>query len=69
MIKYIELTTDERTHDLYERREKARRDQAMFLKDSMLRVAKNLLDFGDPIEKIITVTGLTREVIENLNHD
>ena len=31
-----------------------------------MAVAKNLLRVGDSIEKIITVTGLTREDIESL---
>ena len=50
MIKYIELTADERIRDRIERQEKARRDQAMFLKQRECEIAKNLLNLGDPIE-------------------
>jgi predicted transposase/invertase (TIGR01784 family) len=32
VVKFRELTADERTRDLFERREKARRDQAMFMR-------------------------------------
>ena len=31
-----------------------------------IEVARNLLKVGDPIDKVITVTGLTREEVENL---
>jgi hypothetical protein len=32
----------------------------------MFEVAKNLLKVGDSIDKVITVTGLTYEEVENL---
>ena len=71
MVKFRELTADERTRYLYERREKARRDQDMFLrwelKKAKIEIAKSLLNLGDPIEKIITVTGLTHEEVEKLD--
>ena len=38
----------------------------MFLKQREREIAKSLLNLGDTIEKIITVTGLTREEVENL---
>jgi len=34
--------------------------------EGRISIARNLLSLGDPIEKIITVTGLTREEVENL---
>jgi hypothetical protein len=35
-------------------------------KERVLVIAKRLLGFGDPIDKIVTVTGLTREEVEKL---
>ena len=70
VIKYRELTAEERTRDTFERLEKARRDQAMHqkwaIKKSQLEIARRLLGTGDSIDKIITVTDLTREEVEGL---
>lgn len=70
VIKYRELTAEERTRDIYERREKARRDQAMreqsAVKKSKLEFARKLLNRNRPIDEIIEDTGLTREEIERL---
>ena len=72
MLKFRELTADERTRDMYERREKARRDQVSrerwAVKQRDLEIAKKLLNAGDPIDKIVMITGLTREEIEELNN-
>jgi len=72
VVKFRELSADERTRDLYERREKARRDQAArekwAFKQGMLEVVRNLLTAGDSVDKIITVTGLTHDEIEGLHH-
>ena len=35
-------------------------------KAKAISVAKSLIVFGDPIDKIVTVTGLTRAEVENL---
>ena len=52
-------------------RSKARHDEAQALwnaeRKKALDIAKKLLDLGDSIEKIMSVTGLTREVIEGLH--
>ena len=65
-----ELTADERTRNLYERREKARRDQAMHerwaVKQRDFEFAKKLLKRNRPIEEIAEDTGLTHEEIEGL---
>ena len=70
VVKLLELSADERARDLYERREKERRDIAAREKwarqEGRLDVAKNLLSAGDSIDKIIKVTGLLREEIERL---
>ena len=70
MVKFRELTADEITRDLYERREKARRDQDMFLrwelKQAKFEIAKKLLSRNRPIEEIVEDTGLTHEEVESL---
>jgi predicted transposase/invertase (TIGR01784 family) len=70
VVKFRELTADERTRDMYERQEKARRDQDMFLrwgiKQSKFEIAKNFLRMNIPLEQIVMGTGLTLEEIESL---
>ena len=70
VVKLRELSADERARDLYERREKARRDVAAekkwAIKQRMFEVAKNLLKRNRPIDEIIEDTELTREEVENL---
>ncbi|MDR1000680.1 MAG: Rpn family recombination-promoting nuclease/putative transposase [Clostridiales bacterium] len=70
VVKLKELSADERARDLYERREKERRDIAMFvragIKQSQFEVAKNMLAAGETVEKITMYTGLTREEVEGL---
>ena len=70
VVRYRELTPDERTRDIYERREKARRDQAAekrwAIKKREFEFAKKLLARNRPIDEIIEDTGLTREEIESL---
>ena len=70
VVRLMELSNDERTRMLYESyqrkewsiqaRERGASDNRAF------SIAKNLLDVGDSVEKIINVTGLTREEIEKL---
>jgi predicted transposase/invertase (TIGR01784 family) len=71
VVKFRELTADERVRDTYERQEKARRDQVMHerwaVKKSKFEIAKSLLNLGDPIDKVIAVTGLTLEEVEKLD--
>ena len=73
MIKYRELTAEERIHDRIERQKKARRDQDMFLrwelKKSKLEIARNMVANGEPIDKITKYTDLSIDEIENLSHD
>jgi predicted transposase/invertase (TIGR01784 family) len=72
VVKLRELSADERARDLYERREKARRDIASerkwAIKQREFEIAQNLLKVGDSIDKIIAVTGLTRDEIESQRH-
>ena len=70
MVKFRELTADERTRDMYERREKLRRDQSMHerwaVKQSMFEVARNALIMNMSKDNIAKLTGLSLEEIENL---
>jgi len=65
-----ELSADERTRMLYEEREIAWRDEMSrrdgAVRDREFEIARNLLEDGDSIERIIRITGLTREEIEGL---
>ena len=73
VVKFRELSADERTRDLYERRQRAEWDIAArerwAAKQKQFEIAQNLLNVGDSLDKIITVTGLTHEEIENLRAD
>ena len=70
VVKLRALSADERTRDLYERREKARRDEESqrrwARKQGMMDVAKSMMVDGEPIEKITRYTGLTHAEIETL---
>ncbi|MDR1321137.1 MAG: Rpn family recombination-promoting nuclease/putative transposase [Gracilibacteraceae bacterium] len=70
VVKLRELSADERARDLYERREKERRDTAMFLRDAetskAFAIAKNMLKRGRHIDEVMEDTGLTREEVEGL---
>ncbi|MDR3296597.1 MAG: Rpn family recombination-promoting nuclease/putative transposase [Clostridiales Family XIII bacterium] len=66
----MELSADERTRMIAEDREKARRDWASRLNgaehEGIMKVARNALAMGMDTQTIISLTGLTREDIENL---
>ncbi|MCL2049073.1 MAG: Rpn family recombination-promoting nuclease/putative transposase [Defluviitaleaceae bacterium] len=66
IIKLRELSADEKARDLYERREKVRRDNNMLIRGAKYDIAKNLLAMGDSVEKVSKATGLTQEQIERL---
>jgi predicted transposase/invertase (TIGR01784 family) len=70
VVKFRELSADERVRDTYFRREMMRRDisaqKNWALKQQQLDIAKNLLGLDVPIEKIIKSTSLTREEVEAL---
>jgi hypothetical protein len=71
VVKLRELSADERARDLYERREKERRDESMrerwAVKQRDFEIAENLLRMNLSLEQIIVATGLTREEVENLH--
>jgi len=72
------LSADEQARDMYERREKAMRDEDSAMRharskgkaegkaEGRAEIALKLLSLNVPIETIITATGLPREEIDNL---
>ncbi|MCL2166697.1 MAG: Rpn family recombination-promoting nuclease/putative transposase [Clostridiales bacterium] len=72
VVRLRELSADERARDLYERREKARRDQSSrerwAAKLQAIEIAKNALRKKMTVDDIMDITGLTREEVENLNN-
>ena len=63
-LRLMELSADEKARQLYEARLKERRDNNARDKAAIFAIAKNLLSFGDTIDKVVKVTGLTREEVE-----
>jgi hypothetical protein len=71
MIKaYRQITVTPEFQEAERLREKASHDEAQALynadHEALIRVAKNLLALGMPIEKIIKGTGLTHDEVEGL---
>jgi predicted transposase/invertase (TIGR01784 family) len=70
VVKFRELSAEERVRDLYERQEKARRDIAAekrwALKQQQFEIARNMIINNEPDDKIVLYTNLTQEEIENL---
>jgi predicted transposase/invertase (TIGR01784 family) len=70
VVKLRALSADERTRDLFERREKARRDEESQRRwarqEGVMDVARKLLARNRPIDEIIEDTGLSRSEIESL---
>ncbi len=66
VVKLRELSADERMRDTYFRREMMRRDIAAQLKQRDIDIAKLMIIDGEPLEKIIKYTGLTREEVDSL---
>ena len=70
VVKLRELSADERARDLYERREKERRDmvsrERWAIKQAQFDIARKLLKRNRPIEEIMEDTGLTDAEVEGL---
>jgi len=74
VVRLRELSADERARDLYERREKARRDQSSRERWAWqqgeearaLSIAKTLLRKQMPIDEVVDTTGLTFEEVGKL---
>ena len=65
-VRLIELSADEKARQLYEAREKERRDNRARERGAVINVARKLLTRNRPIDEIIEDTGLTREEVEGL---
>ena len=74
----MSISKDERERAIFRNRRIALADQesnrvtaehnlALAKKENSLTIAQNLLNIGDTVDKIIMVTGLTREEIEGLS--
>jgi predicted transposase/invertase (TIGR01784 family) len=74
VVKLRALSADEQTRDMYERREKARRDEESQRRwarqegesAKAFDIAKIMMADKEPIEKITRYTGLSREDVESL---
>ncbi len=74
VVKLRALSADERTRDLYERREKARRDEESHMRwarqegetAKAFDVARNALNMKMSIEDIMKLISLSREDVESL---
>ena len=66
-VKLRELSADERARDMFERREKGRRDIAAMIRDERFEIARNAIQIGMEINTIVKLTNLTYEEIEALS--
>ena len=70
VLKLMELSEDERTRLLLEKREMERMDNSVrenwAKKQQAIEIARKMLSMKIPIEQIIEATGLTRKEVENL---
>jgi len=70
VVKYREMTAEEKVRDIYERREKERRDFEMYMDsarwEQKLIIARNLIGANIPFDQIVAFTGLTRDEVEEL---
>ena len=67
---YYTITASSEFREKERLRAKARHDEAQALynadRNAKIGIARNMIEDGEPIEKIIRYTGLTKENIENL---
>ena len=67
---YYTITASSEFREKERLRAKARHDEAQALynadRNAKIGIARNMIEDGEPIEKIIRYTGLTKESIENL---
>lgn len=70
VARLMELSADEKTRFLYEAREKERMDMESREEDAraegVMSVAKNMITDGEPVEKIMRYTNLSRTEVEAL---
>jgi len=69
-LRLLELSADEKARQLYEARLKEQRDnyarEQGASNERAVTIAKSMIDDGEPIEKIIKYTGLSKEEVEGL---
>jgi len=69
VLKLMELSEDERTRMLLEKREKERMDNSVrenwAKKEQAITIAKKMLNMKIPVEQVMEATGLTKREIEN----
>lgn len=63
---YYTITASSEFREKERLRTKARLDEAQALYNARKEIAQNMKADGEPVEKIIKYTGLTKESIENL---
>jgi predicted transposase/invertase (TIGR01784 family) len=72
VARLMELSSDEKTRLLYEAREKERMDiesrEDSARTEKALTIARSLLGVGDSVDKVVTVTWLTRAEVEGLRN-
>ena len=72
-VKLRELSADEKARDMFERREKGRRDVAAFADGAVAKakenIARNAISMGMETDMIVQLTGLTHEEIETLSKE
>ena len=66
VVKLRELSADERTRDLFERREKGRRDVAALIDGERATIARNALEMSLDTDTIVKLTGMARKEVEAL---
>jgi len=70
VVKLLELSADEQVRDLYERREKERRDIASLVggarREERFDIARKMLVMNVQLDIIVKATGLTSEEIKDL---
>ena len=65
-VKLRELSADEKARDMFERREKGRRDVTALVDGKVEAIARNAIKMGMDTDTIVKLTGLTHEEVDAL---
>ncbi len=63
---YYTITASSEFREKERLRERARHDEAQALYNARMEIARNMIADGEPAEKVMRYTGLTKDSIENL---
>ncbi|MCL2079677.1 MAG: Rpn family recombination-promoting nuclease/putative transposase [Oscillospiraceae bacterium] len=63
-VKLRELSADEKARDMFERREKGRRDVAAMVDGKTIEIARNAKSMGMDTDTIMKLTGMARDAVE-----